>query len=116
MSSSGLDAYQVVTAKPPDPPQDPDPQAAAREAQQAMFGQEKAAAAWTAPLSPGRASRQRLPVPAENAAEPEAPAAERQGMCILRPDGAHASRGLHCPHDLPEPGEEDSITRIDFWA
>lgn len=110
MSSSGLDPYTVVTALPPEPPADPDPAAEAYAAQQAMFAQEQAGSAWTAPLAPARGSRQRIPVPQEDSGDPKAGAVERKAMCILGPDGAHVSRGLHCPHGLPGPGDPDEIT------
>lgn len=117
MSGSGLDAYDVVVARPPDPPEpDPDPAEVARATQQALFAQEQAGA-WAAPLSPARDGRQRRPVPPEAAVEPDgARGAERSAMCVLGPDGAHASRGMHCPHNLPADGDEDSVTRISFWA
>ena len=114
--TSQLDPYTVVTARPPEPPEDPDPAAMARENQLAMFSQEKDVSAWTAPLSPVRAGRQRLPVPDEQSGETGARAVERASMCVLGPGGGHVSRGLHCPHSLPAPGDQDSVTCIDFWA
>lgn len=117
MTSSGLDAYTVVTAAVPEPPPEPDPQAVAREHRQAMFRQEHDNEAWTAPLSPARSGRQRTPAPPEASGAPgDTAAAERGAMCILGPGGGHLSRGLHCPHNLPDPGGEDSITPVSFWA
>lgn len=111
-----FDAYEVVVPKPPEPPGDPDPAAEAREARQALFVQEQAGAAWTAPMTRARGSRQRLPVPPENSGEPGAPGAERKAMCILGPDGSHVSPGLHCPHGIPAPDDPDDVIAIDFWA
>lgn len=115
MSSSGLDAYAIVVAVQPEPPEDPDPQQVARETQQALFSQEQSGSAWTAPLSPARPGRQRLPVPPEDRGPlGDTIGTERSAMCILGPEGGHVSRGLHCPHNLPEPGQQDSIIRVEF--
>lgn len=116
MSSSGLDAYAVVIARGPSPPEEPDRRQAAREVQQAMFGQEHDAA-WTADLTPARPGRQRHPAPPEACAAPgDTAGAERGAMCILDSHGTHAARGLHCPHHLPDPGDADEITTVSFRA
>lgn len=115
MSSSQLDPYDVAVARPPEPPAEPDPAQAARETQQALFAQEHGPGAWSASLSPARGGRQRSPVPAETAGEPRADGVDRKAMCILGPDGAHVSRGLHCPHRLPDPGDSDDVLTVDFW-
>lgn len=116
MTSSGLDAYAVVTAQVPEPPPEPDPQVVARENRQALFTDEHAAA-WTAPLSPARPGRQHTPAPPEASGPPgDTAAAERGAMCILGTGGGHVSRGLHCPHNLPDPGGPDDVTTVSFWA
>ena len=110
MSTSGLDAYAVVTAQPPEPPPEPDPAAIARAKQQYLFGEEHAGAAWTAPLSPVRGSRQRTPAPPEGRDAPDdAHGTERSAMCILDSHGTHVSPGLHCPHNLPAAGDPDEV-------
>lgn len=117
MTSSGLDAYVVVVARPPDPPeQEPDPAEVARAAQQALFTAEREAGLWTAPLNPVRDGRQRSPAPPEAAGDLDGAAGtERGAMCILGPDGGHVSRGLHCPHNLLADGDADEIVaRIEF--
>ena len=108
MSSSGLDAYEVVTARPPEPEEPPDPQAVARAERQALFTQEHQIRVWEAPLN-SRGSRQRSPVAPEETGEMEAQAVEQQAMCILHPDGSHKARGLHCPHNLRADGDPDEI-------
>jgi hypothetical protein len=116
VTSTGLDAYAVVTPLAPEPPE-PEPDAAeiAWATQQAMFAQEHAGA-WTAPLSPARDGRQRTPEPPEASGPPDgARGTERSAMCILGPDGGHLSRGRHCPHNLPADGDDDEIVaRISF--
>lgn len=115
MSSPGLDAYTVVTAQPPEPPEDPDPQAVAYAAQQALFSQEHQGT-WTAPLGPARPGRQRTPVPPEDRGSTGDTAGTEYGaMCILDSNGTHVSPGLHCPHNLPAAGDSDEIVaRIRF--
>lgn len=116
MTGSGMDAYAVVTALPPAPPEDPDPQAGALATRRQMFSQERAAA-WTAPLEPARPGRQRHPAPPENRGEPgDTAATERGAMCILDSNGTHVARGLHCPHGLPGPGDPDTVTRVSFTS
>lgn len=117
VTSSGLDAYAVVTAAVPEPPPEPDPREAARENRHALFRQEQHGDTWTAPLDPARPGRQRTPAPPEASGPPgDTAGTERGAMCILGPGGGHLSRGLHCPHDLPEPGGEDTITTVWFWS
>lgn len=104
-----IDAYDVVAARPPEPPEDPDPKAVAQAAQQALFAQEKAPGAWTAPLSPVRGGRQRLPVPPEDSGDVDARGTERGAWCVLDSNGTHRARGAHCPHNLPAPGDPDDV-------
>ena len=82
------DAYNVVTAVPPVPPEEPDPQAVARETQQALFAQERRE-------NPQAAS---IPDPVRGV--------EKHAVCLLDSNGTHIMPGVNCPHNLP--GADDN--------
>jgi len=84
------DPYNVVTAVPPVPPEEPDPQAVARETQQALFGEE---------------SRQQ---PQVASAPDPVRGVDKHAVCLLDSNGTHIRRGVNCPHNLPGP-DDDSI-------
>lgn len=87
------DPYNVVTAVPPVPPEEPDPQAVARETQQALFAQERRENTQvSSPPDPVRG-------------------VEKRAVCLLDSNGSHIMPGVNCPHNLPGP-DDDTIAGI----
>lgn len=84
------DPYSVVSAVPPVPPEEPDPQQAAHDIQQAMFTQEQR-------RGPQAASG---PDPVRGV--------EKHAICLLDSYGTHIRPGVNCPHHLPGP-DDDAI-------
>ena len=84
------DPYNVVTATPPVPPEEPDPQKIARETQQALFAQERRAGSQVSSV----------PDPVRGV--------EKHAVCLLDSNGTHVVRGTSCPHNLPGP-DDDAI-------
>ena len=90
------DPYVVVTSVPPVPPEEPDPQAVARETQQTLFGQEQR-------RQPQVAS---TPDPVRGV--------EKHAVCLLDSNGTHVVRGVNCPHSLPHPDDDTIAGTVRF--
>lgn len=90
------DPYDVVTAAPPVPPEEPDPAAVARETQHTLFSQETR-------RRPQAAS---VPDPVRGV--------EKHAVCLLDAHGAHIMPGVNCPHNLPGPGDDDIAGTVTF--